>query len=95
LADYYAMIDDRDSAYRMIDRASDMVDTDVAYRLACAHEKLGERNQALDYIGEALRGNFPLREIEVEPLFRDLVKDPRFRPLADAATAGAHEGSSP
>ncbi len=87
LADYYAMTDDRNNAYRMIERAGDAADADLAYRLACAYEKLGDRERALDSVDRALRDRFPLRQIEVDPLFRDLVRDARFRPLAQAAAA--------
>lgn len=56
-------------------------DPQVIENIGMAYEKLGERLQALKYIGEAVRKGLPLDQVKEEPNLRKLVADPDFQHL--------------
>jgi hypothetical protein len=70
-----------------VERAYVSTDVGSLCRLGQVYEKVGERAQALHYLGEAIKRGHPRFEIEHEPILRDLVKDPRYRELVELATA--------
>ena len=86
LADYYAMMGRADESQKMIAQAARFEDEEVYYRIACAYENMGEREKALDYVGRAVQGKYPLQAIEKEPLFKDLMRDSRFKMIRGPAT---------
>lgn len=53
----------------------------IAHRLALAFELSGRRDRALRFLGLALRGGHPLREIETEPDLLELRSDPEYQRL--------------
>ncbi|MDH5626904.1 MAG: tetratricopeptide repeat protein, partial [Candidatus Krumholzibacteria bacterium] len=81
LADYYAMMGKVDDARGMIARAARYDDAEVDFRIACAYEKLGDREKSLEYLNRAIQAEYPMQDIEREPLFRDLRRDARFQML--------------
>jgi len=85
LADFYAMVGDDANARRMIDLSSGADGMEVYFRIACAYASLGDNARAIDFIGKAVRDQYPVHEIEREPLFRDLVKDPSLRAVLETA----------
>jgi serine/threonine-protein kinase len=90
LADYHAMAGNEAQAVAMVERLEERAsdDVEVLYRLACAHAKLGDRARALHYSWNAVQRGYPRLGIEREPLFRDLVRDDRFRRMFDETAAG-------
>ncbi len=57
--------------------------TDDMFALAAVYEVLGDRGEALAWIERALEGSYPLAVIADYPGFGELVKDPRFKELAE------------
>ncbi|HEX5131901.1 MAG TPA: protein kinase [Candidatus Krumholzibacteria bacterium] len=88
LADYHAMIGEDERAREMIERSSGLNDMEVYFRLACAYASMDDPEHAIDYIGKAVREHYPVHEIQREPLFRDLVRDPRLRTVLEKAARG-------
>jgi tetratricopeptide (TPR) repeat protein len=89
LADFNAMIGNRDEALRLVELARVSNEGEVLYRIAGVYEQLGDRVQALHYIGEAIRQSYLLYEIMNEPTLQDLVKDPRFLQLLESEQKSA------
>jgi len=86
LADYYAMIGEREAALAMIERSVGLNEVEVFYRLACAYASLGDSERAIEFIGKAVREHYPVHEVEKEPLFRELVRDARLRNMLETAS---------
>jgi len=54
------------------------------YDVACIHALLGEREEALRWLGEAARNGYPCRPFfEIDPLLASVREDPRFAALMD------------
>jgi tetratricopeptide (TPR) repeat protein/TolB-like protein len=85
LADFYSMTDDRDQAFATIERISGTPSARATFRIAQVYEHFGQRTQALSYMDQALQREMPIYEVVNEPLMADLVKDPRFIKMLDAA----------
>jgi serine/threonine-protein kinase len=64
------------------------------YYLAALYEDLGERENALEWIGRALEGGYPLHMIEGYAGFDELRQDPRFVDLTATYTAQASDGDA-
>lgn len=92
LIDYYSM-SGQDSLTRvMIDRSRSFIadNEQVMYRVGSAYEKLGQRESALNHLGNAVRHGYPIDLIETDPTLAQLVKDPRFLEMvADQSSADA------
>jgi serine/threonine-protein kinase len=56
-------------------------DTSILYTAALIWEQLGERAQALDFLGRALRGGYSLELVERSPGMKMLRADPRYARL--------------
>jgi serine/threonine-protein kinase len=93
VVDYASMVDDIDGARLMIDRVKPLLkDEDRAmYRIGAAYEKIGQREAALDMLGNAMRHGFPVPEIRGDPMLRSLIADSRFQEMVrtEAAAVGA------
>jgi len=85
LADFYSMIDDRDHAFALLDRASGSAEPRSVFRIAQVYEHFGQRTQALSYMDRALQLKMPMHEVINEPLMSELLKDPRFAKMSSLA----------
>jgi len=56
------------------------------FDLAAVYEELGERADAIDWLGRALEAGFPLQMIESYDVFEELREDPRYADLVAAYT---------
>lgn len=83
LADYYAMVGDTDRAQAMISRASAYTSPIISIEIASAYAKLGNQDLAFQFAGDAIDRGYPVSTIQNEPLFRDLVRDPRFQKMVE------------
>jgi len=90
VASFRTHLGDTTGARKFLDRI-DALGTDNAelmYYIADTHERLGDRDRALLWIGRSLQAGFSLQIIEDYPDFDALRADPRFEDLvAAAATA--------
>jgi tetratricopeptide (TPR) repeat protein len=93
LADFFAMVGDRENALSMIEVAAGSSDGAVLCRLAQVCEFLGDRVRALQFAGEALRRNYPLFDMTTEPFLKEMVDDPRFQQMVEGAKASAEEAN--
>jgi serine/threonine-protein kinase len=85
LAALYASVGEQAKAIEFADRAAPgAVDDEMAaMTLAWTYEKLSNRELALQYIFTAIRHGFPIKDMEIEPLFTDLRADIRFQQFAE------------
>jgi len=92
LADCYAMTDDSTQALLLAEQALSLAPENILIlaRIGIVFEVLGKRDQALDCIGKALAGGFPLADIEQFPELEQLRADSRFVALSGDATDGTH-----
>jgi tetratricopeptide (TPR) repeat protein len=81
VARYYAMEGARDDALEQVETALQLAPTeiDVLHAAAHVHNMLGERDKALDYLLRAIDAGYPRAEIRVDPVFADLLDEPRVR----------------
>jgi tetratricopeptide (TPR) repeat protein len=80
LADAYSMLGDRQSATAAavaVERLGTS-DPDAAFNVANAYEQLGERDQALRWLEQALATGYSRDAVERSPSLAELRKDPRF-----------------
>jgi Flp pilus assembly protein TadD/TolB-like protein len=91
LIDYYGMTKQRERALELIEEAAPIAATNskLMFYVGCAYENLGERENALRYIGDALRYGYPVKFVEAEPTLNELRKDRRFKQMI----ANADDGS--
>jgi Flp pilus assembly protein TadD len=84
LADCYAMIGEGAKARDLATQAVALAPEDrrVASLVAGLHEHLGDREAALEWLDVALRHGHPLGDIETDPTFEALRKDPRWAKVA-------------
>jgi serine/threonine-protein kinase len=83
LAGYYAMVGERTRSQSLIKKALSFAsgNSQVMYVVGAAYEQMGNREEALHWIGEAVRNGYSLAEIEHEPELRELMADKRFQSL--------------
>ena len=83
LIDYYGMTKQRERALELIEEAAPIAATNskLMFYVGCAYENLGERENALRYIGDALRHGYPVKFVEAEPTLDDLREDLRFKQM--------------
>lgn len=84
LAGYNACLGHRDVARRLLDLAVAESPTEPAVLASIgeAYEDLGDRGNALAWVGQAIARGHPHRWFEGRPLLRDLVADPRYVEIA-------------
>jgi len=78
MAYYHSMIGAADEARKALDRAMDLLpsDIDVQHRGAQVYQALGQQQKALEFLEEAIRNGYPAEEIRVDPLFREIGEQP-------------------
>ena len=90
LAGYYAVLGQPDTAQTLIDESVRLAPTNgkVLYFAGHAYEQMGQRDHALERIGDALANHYPPSIVEDDPFMSELRKDARYQQmLARAATA--------
>jgi hypothetical protein len=90
------MLGDRNKAVALAEEAAALAEDDgfVLLVVGYTYEALGERENALHHMGKAVRNKFPLRRIQAEPMFRDLVQDVRFQQMIDGFENSSGESSN-
>jgi len=85
LAGYYAMVGEADTSRRLLDQAIAIGTKDVRVLATIGEtfEDLGERDQALVWIGKALEGGVSPDVFDSKPTLRGLVDDERYRQMVD------------
>ena len=81
MARHYAMVGEPDDALQHIQAALQLAPTepDVLQGAAHVYIVLQERERALEYVLQAIEAGYPRAEIRVDPLFGELLDDPRLR----------------
>jgi serine/threonine protein kinase/Flp pilus assembly protein TadD len=94
LAGYYAMVGERKRSESLIKKALSFAsgNSQVMYVVGAAYEQMGNREEALHWIGEAVRNGYSLAEIEHEPELRELMADKRFQSLLQNNKGTARKG---
>jgi tetratricopeptide (TPR) repeat protein len=95
LIGYYAMSGDQKNGRRMIAYGDSVVVDDpyTLFVIGDAYELFGERQLALKYIGQAIRGGVAVEEVLSTPTLADLVEDTRFKQMISKKQTG--ENSPP
>jgi len=83
MADFYAMLDERQQAQGHLDRALEYGsnDADVLFRAAIAYNHFGDTTKTLEYLNRAVAGGFSPIIIRDTPDFDRLKNDQRLRAL--------------
>lgn len=83
LASYYADVGDSLKSITLLTQSIEMASDDiqVMYRAGSTYEHLGNREQALLWIGRALKNGYSRSEIENQPELAQLVADKRYKQL--------------
>lgn len=83
LADCYSMLDQPERSRSLLEQALKLAPNDVPimFNAGVVYEQLGDRDQALQWIGKAIRGGYSRDLIDRAPSLADLRADPRFRAL--------------
>jgi tetratricopeptide (TPR) repeat protein/TolB-like protein len=78
--DYNAMVGNETDARSLIGQIKPLLKDDAGamYRVGTTCEMLGDREAALDLIGNAIRHGFPIPEVTGDPMLAQLVTDPVF-----------------
>ncbi len=86
LASFNALFGEEEEGRRLIARAEDSTidDPNHMYALAAFYEQLGDRENALRWIGRCVEAGFPVEIIEDYPDFRELLADPRYQEIPAA-----------
>ncbi|MFZ0913257.1 MAG: tetratricopeptide repeat protein, partial [Candidatus Korobacteraceae bacterium] len=83
LADYSAMIGDRQAALQYLEKALKIapLNGEVLFRAGIVHHHFNENSQALSYLKKAADAGYSRTVIRDTPDFGDLQQDPQFRSL--------------
>jgi len=84
LASYRVQLGDEAAARELLVRILDLDITSSGkmFDLGTLYEELGERDEAIEWLGRALEAGFPLYVIESYEVFEELRMDPRYADLA-------------
>ncbi|MFC2094201.1 protein kinase [Bacteroidota bacterium] len=83
LARYYSDIGNKKKSLKLLRQSLDIApdNVEVMYRAASTYEKLGMRDDALEWIGNAIVNGYPRSEIESQPELKQLVTDERYQQM--------------
>jgi len=83
LARYYSDIGNEKKSLKLLKQSLDIApeNVEVMFRAASTYEHLGMRDEALLWIGKAIRNGYSLSEIENQPELKQLVTDERYQQL--------------
>jgi serine/threonine protein kinase/tetratricopeptide (TPR) repeat protein len=83
LANYYAMVDDRDHAVAYLSRELDQSksDKDALFSAAAIYNRLGDKGLALEWLSKALRAGYSPEMVRQQPDLDNLHGDARFEDL--------------
>jgi serine/threonine-protein kinase len=83
LADCYSMLDQPERSRSLLQQALGLAPNDVPimFNAGVVYEQLGDREQALQWIGKAIRGGYSRDLIDKAPSLANLRADPRYRAL--------------
>jgi serine/threonine-protein kinase len=86
LADYYAMLGDREQADRHIQRALKLGPNngEVLFRAALVHNHFGQTEEALADLNKAVQAGYSRTVIRDTPDFRNLQENARFKALIES-----------
>jgi tetratricopeptide (TPR) repeat protein len=86
LADYSAMIGDRQAAMQYLEKALKIAprNGEVLFRAAIVHHHFHETGQALSYLAKAANAGYSRTVIRDTPDFGDLQQEPQFRSLTSS-----------
>ncbi len=84
LAGYYAQLDEPGRATALLDDALELApgDVEVMFQAGHTHEVLGNREEALRWIEQALDHGYPRTQVENTPALRGLCSDERYLEMA-------------
>jgi eukaryotic-like serine/threonine-protein kinase len=90
LAKYYAMTDKREDAMAYLSRAvqQSKSDKEVLFSAAVIYEHFGDKGQALEWLGKALRAGYSPEMARQQPDLDNLHGDPRFEDLLKSTSSG-------
>jgi len=83
LAGYYAAVDSVRQSRILLNTVVKLnpADIGVLYIIGTVYETLGDRGEALSWIGMAIKRGYSIQEINANPELRDLRKDKRFQEM--------------
>ena len=84
LASYRVQLGDETAARKLLPRilTTGITSSRSMFDLAALYEELGERDEAIEWLGRALEAGYPLHMIESYDGFNELRQDPRYTDLA-------------
>jgi serine/threonine protein kinase/tetratricopeptide (TPR) repeat protein len=90
LANYFVMIDDRTNALKHLGQALEQSksDKDSLFSAALIYNHLGDKGQALEWLGKALRAGYSPEMARQQPDLDNLHGDARFEDLLKSASSG-------
>jgi serine/threonine-protein kinase len=91
LGGYYAELDERKKALELTEQALELAPevVDVMFQAAHNYEVLGERDLALEWLGNALEHGYSHEQIESTPALHELCKDERYRLMVERLQASS------
>ena len=83
LAAFYADVDKKNQSLPLIKRSIKLGgdDPEIQFRTGTTYEKLGNRDEALHWIGKAIENGYSVSEIVNQPELKKLIADPRFQKM--------------
>jgi serine/threonine-protein kinase len=90
LANYYAMVDDRNHAVAYLSRELEQskFDKDALFSAALIYNRLGDKGSALEWLSKALRAGYSPEMVRQQPDLENLHGDVRFEDLLKSGNSG-------
>jgi tetratricopeptide (TPR) repeat protein len=84
LASYRVQLGDEAAAHDLLPRilTTGITNSQPMFDFAALYEELGERDEAIEWLGRAIEAGFPIQIIESYDVFEELRKDPRYTEFA-------------
>jgi tetratricopeptide (TPR) repeat protein len=83
LATYLAKIGDKKQALAVAKSVKETAESDISSNLALTYELCQNRPKALEWLKLALAKGYSLKEVENEPEFNELRKDPAYQTMGE------------